>query len=682
MHPLSGKKSTTEEEAHPEWLSLQDFCSILSISPATGRNWLRLGKVTPQKRISNKSYFSHAYVNHLKKSLESGENTALKSRRNKKYISGTDIDRSYVSEQSKGPQYLQVLLDNCQKYQLNPDQKAIRILLAECACQLLLTEAGKAFPPKSSCLAAYLEGVMDLGGYDFLIDDLIPDREAAMSFLHEYPDLFDILYENVKGDDLLGFLYISLKHLGTRKAMGAYYTPSGVVKKLCRELFPEGDYTGKKILDPCCGTGNFLLHLPEDLPMENIYGKDIDEVSVTISRINLALRYGIKDRDLLYSHVTCADYLGCDPSEKYDYIMGNPPWGYDFSQEEKTGLRGRFLTASGSGIESFVLFIEESLRHLTYGGRLSFVLPESLLHVKSHRTVRKILCRSCDFEYIEYLGNIFDKVHCPCIIFQVKYTGAHASCVGMKVRQGHRTHQIRADRPLSEEGFHFLTSDREENLLRKIDSIDNKCCLKGNAIFALGLVTGNNKKYLSSQKTGSMEGILKGSDLRKYRAKEASQYIAFKPEVFQQVAPEAYYRAPEKLLYRFICKQLVFAYDNRQSLSLNSCNLLIPQIEGLSIRYILAVLNSRVAGFYFKNRFHSVKVLRSHVEQIPIPFVEKKQQEEILPYVESLLGGEKGTDLQEIYDRLDTQIARLYRLSPDDYRLIRESMAEENLFLL
>ena len=682
MQPLSGNNSKAKEPSHPEWLSLQDLCSLLSISPATGRNWLRLGKLTPQNRIRKRPYFSRAYVHGLKKSLESGENTALKSRRNKKYISGTDIDRSYVSQESKGPQYLQVLLENCKKYQLDLDPQEIHTLLAECACQLLLSETGRTFPKKASCLAAYLEGAMDLGGYDFLIDDLVPDRESALSFLHRYPDLFAISYENVKGDDLLGFLYISLKHLGTRKAMGAYYTPSGVVGKLCGELFREGDHAGKTVLDPCCGTGNFLLHLPEDLSIENIYGKDIDEVSITISRINLALRYKTKDKDLLYSHVTCTDYLQSDPCEQYDYIIGNPPWGYDFSPEEKAGLQDRFLTASGSGIESFDLFMEESLRHLACGGRLSFVLPESILHVKSHRPVRRILCRSCDFQYIEYLGNIFDKVHCPCIIFQVKYTGSPASCMGMKVRTGRQAHQILADRTLSEEGFHFLTSDREEDLLHRIDSIENKCCLKGNAVFALGLVTGNNKKYLSSQKTGSMERIYKGSDLCKYRAKDPSQYIEFKPDAFQQVAPEAYYRAPEKLLYRFICKQLVFAYDNRQSLSLNSCNLLIPQIEGLSIRYILAVLNSRVAGFYFTNRFHSVKVLRSHIEQIPIPFVEKKQQEEILPYVESLLGGEKDTDLQEIYDRLDVQIAKLYRLSPDEYRLIRESMAEENLFLL
>ena len=110
--------------------------------------------------------------------------------------------------------------------------------------------------------------------------------------------------------------------------------------------------------------------------------------------------------------------------------------------------------------------------------------------------------------------------------------------------------------------------------------------------------------------------ILKGSDIQKFRFTEGKRFIAYRPELFQQTAPTEYYRAPRKLLYRFISDQLVFAYDDRQTLSLNSCNVVIPEIEGLEMKYVLAVLNSRVAQFYFEKSFQSVKVLRSHIEHI------------------------------------------------------------------
>lgn len=51
--------------------------------------------------------------------------------------------------------------------------------------------------------------------------------------------------------------------------------------------------------------------------------------------------------------------------------------------------------------------------------------------------------------------------------------------------------------------------------------------LKNNADFALGIVTGNNKKYISNNKTADNEMILKGSDISKYHIKQSDNYIIF-----------------------------------------------------------------------------------------------------------------------------------------------------------
>ncbi len=142
-----------------------------------------------------------------------------------------------------------------------------------------------------------------------------------------------------------------------------------------------------------------------------------------------------------------------------------------------------------------------------------------------------------------------------------------------------------------------------------------------------------------------------------------------------------YYRADEKLLYRFICNQLVFAYDNQRTLSLNSCNILIPQIQGLHIKYILAVLNSRIAQFYFRKKFQSVKVLRSHIEQIPIPFIEMGEQERIIQLVEELLDTMEENAILNLYNEIDYKIAEFFGLSKKEYGIIQISMEGENLFL-
>ena len=649
-------------------MSLQEICTALSISPATGRNWIRLGKLCPQISTGRKNWFSTGYAHSVRQRLMRNDNTVLKSRRNKKYVSGRTIYDSYVSEDSAAKDQVLTVLKGLETHNLEPGQLEICCLTAECALQLL--SHSRPCPSSASFLESWLKGNLDLKGYGFLIEDLIEDREASLTFIQSYPDLFEVRYSYEALEDILGLLYISCRNLGKRKAAGSYYTPTKVVKKLCASLFRQGISRGRRILDPCCGTGNFLLQLPDGIPFEDIYGNDIDELSVKIVRINMALKYSVNNRDLLYSHISSEDYLDHQFPFSFDYILGNPPWGYEFGDKEKKKLRGKYLSARGRSIESYDVFLEQALRDLTPGGTVSFILPEALLNVKSHSLIREILIRSCTFDYLAYLGNVFNQIQCPSIIFQMKLTGQSAGCLGMEVDDGKRQFTINAERKITADSLDFLMTDEEYRILHKIQSAANTCFLAGQADFALGIVTGNNKHFISSEKTDSNEMILKGSDLRKYRFRPGSSYITFLPEAFQQVAPQEMYRAPEKLLYRFVCKELVFAYDDRQILSLNSCNILIPRIEGLAIKYVLAILNSRTAQYYFRKSFHSLKVLRSHIEQIPIPHITKKEQEPILRLVEKILASGDEKTIQSIYDQLDEKISRLYGLTDDEYAAV------------
>ena len=153
------------------------------------------------------------------------------------------------------------------------------------------------------------------------------------------------------------------------------------------------------------------------------------------------------------------------------------------------------------------------------------------------------------------------------------------------------------------------------------------------------------------------EPILKGADIEKFRIKQIKNYIKFKPDEFQQCAPEEVFRVKEKLVYKFISKKLVIAYDDEQTLTLNSCNILIPQIKGLDIKYILAVLNSDIAQFYFEKKFNSVKVLRSHIEQIPIPFVDFNVQKPIIDLVNKIINGK---NIDKSAFELNKKIKSLY----------------------
>ena len=683
MELLSAKKTADHfpisERRMQDLLSLSDTCRELSISTATGRNWVKLGKLQPVDKAERRFLFERTYVEKIKNDIADGKNTALKSRRNKKYVSGNDIYHSYISDTSKNMAAVQRTVDRIREKGIIVTDDLMRAIIAECAIQIILDREGEG--GNTNCLCRYLHGELKNELF-FLVDDLTEGMSSAENMAETYSDLLSEMYIYEEGEDILGLLYISLKNLCSRKATGAYYTPTAIVKKMCFRLFSMNEMSTGKILDPCCGTGNFLLQLPARIGFEQVYGYDIDPVSVKIARINFALKYHISNPSIICSHIRNRDYLlSGERREKFDSIIGNPPWGYVFSEDQKKQLSDRYRTAEENRAESYDLFVERALTDLKRGGVLSFVLPEAILNVKNHRLARQILLERSSFQYLEFLGNVFDKVQCPCIILQTVAGQTDEQEKGVLVSDSSREFYIQKRQRFHAEYINFSATDEEYGILEKLDHIPGKMTLFQNAVFALGIVTGRNRDYISQTKTEENEIVLKGSDLYKFRMKPSGNYIVFRPESFQQVAPSEYYRAPEKLLYRFICNQLVFAYDNKQTLSLNSCNILIPKIPGINMKYVSAILNSRMAQFYFKKQFGSIKVLRSHLEKIPIPFPEEGVQEKIVCIVDRILATENDTVICGLYDELDLMIAGLYGLDNKEYGVIQSSMENENLFL-
>ena len=602
--------------------TLSEACELLSISTATGRNWMKSGRLLPfGYDAKSKPLFQENDLLSLKEALVSGGSDRLKSRRNKTYISGNGH---------------------------SSDDLTLRCQLRHCAEQLILSA-----------------GYEDISLYQPFLDDLV-DKSAASNCPTE-----KFIY--IPGEDTLGLLYQSLCAMGTRKASGSYYTSAVLAKRMIEKHLPVLR-PSQTVFDPSCGTGIFLLQLPDNLPLENIYGNDINPISVTLTRINLALKYHITtlaELAVLQKNVSVSDFLA-GHTGSYDIILGNPPWGAKLSSEEKKNYRNTFSCASGSSIEIYDLFLEQSLKHLTPRGILAFVLPEAILTVKSHTAVRELLLKNTCVHSVEYLGEAFEQVHCPSILFALqKDTSRPFFKDAPVILSDGIMFSTKVERTVYANSFNFGITDTEYQLLQKIMACPNHTTLVEKSDFALGIVTGNNSALLHNSPAEGLEPVIKGSDISKYHINSYSGYVAFQPESFQQTAPEQFYRAPEKLFYRFINKKLTFAYDNTGLLSLNSCNIVIPNIPGLSVKYVLAVLNSSVAQFFFEKKFHSVKVLRSHLEQIPIPVADEKMQEEIVTLVDILMTSEETSQkYQETYKLLDHKVAGLFSLTQDEYKQI------------
>jgi len=221
--------------------------------------------------------------------------------------------------------------------------------------------------------------------------------------------------------------------------------------------------------------------------------------------------------------------------------------------------------------------------------------------------------------------------------------------------------------------FNIHFSNLSVKIIQQIESLDN-VYLKDNTLFILGIVTGNNKKYLLSKKISKeYSPIIVGKDLSKFKIDFSKNYFVYDKNILQQVAPRSYYEKPEKLIYKFIGKNLTFVYDNKKRFTLNNANAIVPNIPGLEIKYILGVLNSELMQFYYSKSFFTVRVLRGNLERLPIFKASKQQQKKVISLVEKIEKLE-GDENKKFSEELNNFVYEMYKITEDQKEFIKKEI--------
>jgi len=185
-----------------------------------------------------------------------------------------------------------------------------------------------------------------------------------------------------------------------RHASGDFYTPPFIVKKMIGDSYVFGE----RVLDPCCGSGNFLIEiikkiLQSDKPktqkiaaINNIYGYDINPLSIFFTRINSLIttedlsnkiKLNLFTFDSLFQNINT-------PNIKFDLIIGNPPW-YTYRDVESSSYQQKIknlaeeleikpLPKNILNIEvSALFFFQARQMYLKDKGKIFFVITKGVI---------------------------------------------------------------------------------------------------------------------------------------------------------------------------------------------------------------------------------------------------------------------------------------------------------------
>ncbi len=513
-----------------------------------------------------------------------------------------------------------------------------------------------------------------------------------------------------------------------RKAGGVYYTPSYIVDyiventigALLRDKSPE-QAAQLRVLDPACGSGSFLTgaydylldwHLAQyrenparwknrirhsadgiilrieekrRILLENIYGVDLDQNAVEVSKLSLLLKMLENEHDTLdieepllpdlsgnikwgnsligSDFFSPAELAAKDDEELYrvkpfdwagaagfgeimaaggfDAVIGNPPYGADLQSEQVTYLSNRHRVGAKFP-DSYIFFIIKALQLLKKSERMSFIVPNTFCDLESLDVFRKWILAENRILKIWQSGWAFKDAVVDTLVFVAK--------------KEFPTDESRVKIEIDDSSYHRTTSSFLTNELHKIDyrntELDKRLLSTiteshiplgdlatvraGVKMYERGKGIPPQTRELIKQRPFSTTGDRPDGWRTLYRGKHITRYGFIGPKEFVTYGewlaaprkPELF--ASPKILMRRTDDRLLASLDHEDAICVNSCHVIKfrDASQALSYSYILGLLNSRLMQriFELQNPQMVDKVFAEvkviYVLRLPIPAID------------------------------------------------------------
>jgi adenine-specific DNA-methyltransferase len=308
----------------------------------------------------------------------------------------------------------------------------------------------------------------------------------------------------------------------SRKLRGGYYTPLELAQYLVKWGIREDT---KRILEPSCGDGNFILAVLQRLSNVSGLSPSITAIELMPDELNKA-----KDRVKQFGQNGAQiDWVRQDFFEAYNHlqknggfnlIVGNPPFiRFQYFDDDSRNLAFSHLRYAGYKptklANAWAAFVQLSIELLQEGGRLAMVLPAELLQVKYAHELRDRL--ATQFEHIVIVG--FKRLVFPEIQQEVVLLLAEGKRESADLTSDIHTIQFQNEEELSSlnnlndiiahvpakhsrRGMKWTSLFLDEAAFAALDEAENAAGLRPLGYFAevdVGIVTGRNSFFILTE---------------------------------------------------------------------------------------------------------------------------------------------------------------------------------------
>lgn len=591
---------------------------------------------------------------------------------------------------------------------------------------------------------APLRKVVELGTYNFSED--LSVNILGHIFEQSISDLEEIK-SKVRESQNIESLAVS-----RRKKDGIFYTPDYIVRYIVdnslgaylreheeefkNEFGLKGDITDKtyekrekqayskyqdflqniKVVDPACGSGAFLVYVFDyllaenkrvadivgnslfssdsyvrDILRNNIYGVDLNEESVEITKLSLWLKTAQKGKKLttLDANIKCGNSLIDDPSIAgenafdwkqqfadvfknggFDVVVGNPPYvaTKQIPKDDREYYWNRFSDLLFSEMDLYEIFTYKMLRDTVKdGGYLGFITPNSYYTNTSFQHYRRYLLENAQIKHIvdfPYRFFPFSDVNTETAILVLhKVPPANNNVDLWSIDKS----QVLQSKTVSIGSSKVVTKAKQSDIVSLYDS---KIILNQNPIVSKMLATKGkfgdkltlHKGWMSIPETTVYRGkqidsgkfsktevqqygiqeickpYLEGRDIHRYYRDNVEKFVNVSG---MDTKTESWHYQEKIILQRIVGqnKNKIFAtFDNSNFVIFPNANL-VNCVNDESPKMYLPILNSTLISYFYNQYFgeSNTNLTKSALEGMPLPAITSATKVRLQTLAESIL---------------------------------------------